>query len=166
MKNGDGYLSTITLLLLVTCILILSAATASDDLPIKSFGYSPERPAPGSTVTFNATVIGNNISVYVSVSECMDEICFVDSQNASMQKVDDNNYQANVILKHEEATSVHYYITVESNGSWYKSKLKEFNLSEATNPINENDTSGFEFVYLVISVMFILFMYNKRKRSR
>ena len=164
MKNGDGYLSTITLLLLVICVLILSAATASDDLPIKSFGYSPERPAPGSTVTFNATVIGNDPLVYVNVSECMEGMCFLDSRNASMQKVGNNEYQANVTLQHEEATSVHYYITVESNGTWYHSREYEFNLSVKTDDTTENNVPGFELMYLAISVIFILLIHDKKKR--
>ena len=161
-KYLNSHLLSITLSIFM-CIAVSSIVSASTPI-IEDVSYSPEKPAPGSTVTFNATVIGNNPLVYVNVSECMEGMCFLDSRNVSMQKVGDNEYQANVTLQHEEATSVHYYITVESNGTWYHSREYEFNLSVKTDDTTENNVPGFELMYLMISVIFILLIRDKRKR--
>ncbi len=162
MKNKVGIILSIIILLtgIYTPILVTNA---SNETTIENIDYSPEKPAPESTVTFNTTVIGSNISVVkVWIQECKKELCYI-PQNVTMQKIDVNKYQKNVTLKHKDATVVHYQIIVESDGNWYKSELEEFNLSVKEDHVTENNTPGFEFVYLAISFMLILFMY-KRKR--
>ena len=164
MKNKISLILIITLLIGIYTS-ILSAVNASDEVIIENIDHSPEKPAPESTVTFNATVIGDNISVYLFVEECKDDVCFIDPppQNVTMDRIGNNSYQKNVMLQHAGASTVHYQIIVESDGNWYKSELKEFDLSREIEPTNGNDTPGFEFVYLAISFMLILFM-HKRKR--
>ena len=55
--------------------------------------------APESNITFNATVIGDNVSeVYIMVKECKDDFCFINRHNESMEKIDQNGYQAIVQL--------------------------------------------------------------------
>jgi hypothetical protein len=163
MKSKISNILLIIILLASIYISILGTINASEPI-IENINYSPENPAPGSTVTFNATVIGDNISVYLFVEECKDDVCFIDPppQNVTMQKIAVNKYQANVTLKHEKATMVHYQIIVESNGNWYKSELEEFNLSVKEDHATENNTPGFEFVYLAISVVFILLLYKRK----
>ena len=163
MKNKIIILLIIVLLIGVYTS-IFSTVNASEPI-IENINYSPEKPAPESTVTFNATVIGDNISVYLFVEECKDDVCFIDPppQNVTMDRIGNNSYQKNVMLQHAGASTVHYQIIVESDGNWSKSELKEFDLSREIEPTNGNDTPGFEFVYLAISFMLILFMY-KRKR--
>lgn len=165
MRNKVGIILLVIVLLTGICTSISSTLNASEPI-IENISYSPEKPAPRSTVKFNATIIGNNASVFVFVEECKDDVCFIDPlpQNVTMQKIAPNEYQVNVTLKHEDATIVHYQIIVESNGNWYKSELEEFNLSRKNESTNGNNTPGFEFIYLAVSVIFILILYDKRKR--
>lgn len=163
MKNKISNILLIIILLASIYISILGTINASEPI-IGNISYSPEKPAPESTVTFNATFIGDNIFVYLFVEECKDNVCFIDPppQNVTMQKIALNEYQANVTLKHGDATTVHYQIIVESDGNWYKSELKEFNLSIEIEPTNGNGTPGFEFLYLAISIVFILLFYKRK----
>ena len=162
MKNKIIILLIIVLLIGVYTS-IFSTVNASEPI-IENIDHSPKNPAPESTVTFNATIISNNASVFVFVEECTKDVCFIDPppQNVTMQKIAVNKYQANVTLKHENATIVHYQIIVKSDGNWYNSTLGEFNLFVKTEPENGNDTLGFEFVYLAISVVFILLLYKRK----
>ena len=134
----------------------------------------PASPTPESTITFTATVEDENTTeVRLVLQECDGNtgICFT-KQNISMNSVDLDTYEISFALEHSEATYIQYSLLVKSNEGWktYLDKTK-FNLTEKQNGDNgkdnnnkDNDTPGFEFIGVLISVIFILLILNKRKR--
>jgi hypothetical protein len=150
---------------------IFSTITAVDEPTIE---IKPSSPTPESTITFTATVKDENTTdVRLVLQECDGNtgICFT-KENISMNSVDINTYEIMFTLEHSEATYIQYSLVVNSNEGWktYLDKTK-FNLSEKQNGDNgkdntnkDNDTPGFEYIGVFISVIFILFILNKRKR--
>ena len=171
MKIKAGNILLIFILLIGVYTSILGNVGASDTPTIESITYSPDNPTLGSTVTFNATIGGNDLSVHLIVKECKEGLCFT-SNNFTMNNTDTNEYQTEVMLTREDATYATYYLKIKSSGIWYdySDEAQIFNLSvkpdgNQSNGKNDGDeTPGFELVYLAISVMFILFIYTKRKR--
>ena len=110
---------------------------------IEDMDYTPKSPAPLSTITFKATVAGENPTVYVFVEECRNDLCYADFQNVTMVKIGMTHYTKAVKLRHAFANIVHYQIIVQSEGIWYKSTLEEFNLEKE----NESIFPSARFVY-------------------
>ena len=152
-------------------MLTFSTILAVDEPTIE---IKPSSPTPESTITFTATVKDENITdVRLVLQECDGNtgICFT-KENISMNYIDMNTYEIMFTLEHSEATYIQYSLLVNSNEGWktYLDKTK-FNLSEKQNGDNgkdnnneDNDTTGFEFIGVFISIIFILFILNKRKR--
>ena len=134
----------------------------------------PASPTPESTITFTATVEDENTNeVRLVLQECDSNtgICFT-KQNISMNAIDNDTYEVSFDLEHPEATYIQYSLIVNSNEGWktYLDKTK-YNLSEKQNDDNgkdgtnkNNDTPGFELILVLISVIFISIILNKRKR--
>jgi hypothetical protein len=134
----------------------------------------PASPTPKSTITFTATLSDENTTdVRIVLQECDAKtgICFT-KENISMNSIDTDTYETMFTLEHAEATYIQYSLVVNSNDGWktYLDKTK-FNLSEKQNgengkndTNNDNDTPGFEFIGVFISVIFIFIILNKRKR--
>lgn len=110
---------------------------------IGDMDYTPKNPAPLSTITFSATVTGENPTVYVFVEEYRDGLCYPDTQNVTMTKIDATHYKKAVKLKYVFANIVHYQIIVKSKGIWHKSTLEEINLGKE----NESIFPSAGFVY-------------------
>jgi hypothetical protein len=171
MKIKAGNILLIIILLIGIYTSILGNVSASDTPTIENITYSPDSPAPGSIVTFNATIGGNDLSVHLIVKECKEGLCFT-SNNFTMNNTDTNEYQAEVMLTREDATYATYHLKIESRGIWYdySDEAQIFNLSvkpdgDQSNGGNDGKgTPGFELICVLISVIFILLMYDKRKR--
>ena len=171
MKNNTKRILIITITILGFFMSIFNNVSAVNEPIIE---IKPESPAPESTITFTATVQDENTTdVRIVFQECDANtgICFT-KQNISMNSVGLDTYEISFALEHSEATYIQYSLLVKSNEGWktYLDKTK-FNLTEKQNGDNgkdnnnkDNDTPGFEFIGLFISVIFIMLIFNKRKR--
>ena len=143
---------------LVPVVVILGMITLSalvamgDDPVIQDIDYTPTDLYPLSTITFTATVLGDNLTVYVFVEECRDDLCYADTQNVTMDKTGATLYEKAITLKHEDANNIHYQIKVESGGLWYESSLEEVNL-EGEEIDGDDDTPGFEGILLIVAML-------------
>lgn len=144
----------------------------------------PQSPTPESTITFTATVKDENTTeVWLHIQECDENtgICFSDSvKNESMTNLGSGKYEVSITLLHDDATYIQYWIDVKTSDLWNDylkgpdGKGTKKTLSEPVNgddddsTVNGGDkngeTPGFEFIGVLISVIFILLMFNKRKR--
>ncbi|RLF34929.1 MAG: hypothetical protein DRN08_03885 [Thermoplasmata archaeon] len=170
----DNKISLVVVLCCIIMFLSLNIVVASETPVVESISYSPENPSPGATLTFNATITGSNISsVYLIVEECKGDFCFADKQNITMNATDNDMYQTEVTLKHEDATTVRYYLIIKSNNIWYEDTPHEFDLSEKTTP-NGNDTTGdtsfntpgFELILLITATISVLLYSTMRKKEK
>lgn len=172
MKNKNRHVLLISILVLGMYSLTVGMVAAAEPTVVE-IDYDPQNPEVASTVTFRATVSGEDITaVQIIVQECNEQVCFV-KHNISMNKVGTSEYQTDVELTHDDATIIKYNLEIESDGVWYdfKDDIKQFNLVPKTNGDqtngngNTNSTPGFEFIPIVVSIVFVLFIY-KRKRSK
>jgi hypothetical protein len=145
---------------------------------------SPAEPKPLESVTFTVTIpdVANIEQVSILVQECGNEpnigyICYTDGVNETMTQSAASSYTATIPLKHENAIELKYqvgYLT-ENGWTWYpegSDMVKvELDISSGQSSGNDNDgsdtgsgTPGFEFVGLVVSVIFISLILYKRKR--
>ena len=161
----------IVLSIMVLLGMYLSAiglATASEI----SVSVDPATPVVGSSVVFTAEIHGINIyAVYLVVEECTNEICYP-AQNISMERIDDDRYEAMVLLQHDDAVYMQYHLSIESDGGWEASERTKVDLLEKTDNgdqtnggDNENGTPGFEVISFLISVTIGALLFH-RKRLR
>ena len=163
---------------LILCVILTSifgaslASAAAADLTFGEIAASPSSPAALSTVTFSIDISGAAPSeVKVTVEECNGDtgICYPDIQNISMSLGTDGNYEADVTLKHSDATYITCQVVAKTDGNWTSSSKKTVNLSESsngdTNGDGNNNTPGFEVMLLLIAIGALILLIG-RKRIR
>jgi len=174
MKNKKLKIITIVAIISINMLTITNAAAAS------SVDIDPKHPKPQGTVTFTATFSENeNVEkVIILVEECGNEpdigyICYIDGFNETMTKTSDDTYKTTITLKHKNAIDIQYQIGFfnDNKWSWYpENDMTSVYLDASSDSNGDNvngnktDTPGFEFIWVLISAIFILFMLNKRKR--
>ena len=134
---------------------------------------SPSNPLPLSTVTFTAGIYNNSSgieAVQLIAQEYMDDLCFIDSQNISMNYTYSccmDFYEIELELTHEDATQIKYHLEILSNGTWYEYETNFIPISKVNgNNMDgsiKNTTPGFEIVILLFSIFVLLKI--KKKRS-
>ena len=140
--------------------------------PAVDITFEPEEPAPESTITFTATVSGENISeVYICLSECKEGLCYADSFNESMDEISEGVYQKEITMIHSDATYIEYWAVFNDNGTWYDFQEETANLKtssddngDTTNGDDTDDTPGFEMILILLSLVALIFLF-KRKRE-
>jgi hypothetical protein len=154
----------VSVLVILGMITLSSLVTAGYDPIIQDIDYTPKNPTALSTITFTATVTGDNPTVYVFVEECRDDLCYADVFNVTMEKTGTTQYEREITLKHADANIIHYQIIVEDQGMWYKSSLEEASLEDGETD-NGNGTPGFEGILMIVSVVVMGLIILLKKRS-
>ncbi len=131
----------------------------------------PFKPVPLSNVTFIAGINSSNESideVRLIAQECMEDVCFIDSSNISMNYSYSccmDFYETQLQLTREDATQIKYHLEILSNGTWYMYNTSFIPMAKNSNEniINpeKNQTPGFEFISALISMLIILFYLYK-----
>lgn len=160
----------------ILCIILLSvfgATMYSVTAAGPSFGEiisSPSSPVALSTITFSIE-LSNDIpsEVRITVEECNGNtgICYPDIQNLSMSLVSEGKYEADVTLKHADATYLTCQVVAKTNDTWTSSTKTTINLSENTNGDTNGDsdsnTPGFEAILLLIAIGLIAFLIGRKR---
>lgn len=170
MMNKIG---NILLICLLCMGMFLSAAfTLVGDSPSVDITLNPAKPAPKSIVTISVDISDDSIStVHLLINECNKEagVCHM-PQNISMNKVDDETYEADVELEYDDATSITYHIAVNSEGKWtiYNEYTTALSINSDDSDKNGNDSNGspgFETVVFLITIACVLFLFKKFKTN-
>lgn len=173
MKDNIRQILIISVLVLGMYSWIIGTVGAAEPTVVE-IDYDPQNPEVASTVTFNATINGEDVSaVHIIVQECNEQVCFI-RHNISMNKVDTSEYQIDVELTRDDASIVKYNLKIESDGVWYdfKDDIKQFNLVPKTNGDqtngndNTNGTPGFELIPIVVSIVFVLFIHKIKESDQ
>ncbi len=181
MKNNTKRILIITIAILGFFMLTLNNISAANEPTIE---IKPQSPAPESTITFTPTIKDENTTeVWLHIQECDANtgICFSDSvKNESMTDLGGGKYEVSITLLHNDATYIQYWIDVKTSDAWidyFKGSDGKGTIINLSAPVNGDDddstvnggdkngeTPGFEFIGVLISVIFILLILNKRKR--
>ena len=138
----------------------------------------PQNPKPQDTVTFNVTItnVENIKKVVIIVKECGNEpgygyICYTDGFNETMTAINNETYTAQVKLNHKNAIELKYRLGYLTDNRWTWEPLTGMVKVELDTSSNSTDTDdkgssipGFEIIFLVFSVIFILLILNTRRR--
>lgn len=125
---------------------------------------NPKNPAPKSVVTFSVDINGDSIStVQLIIRECNKDtgLCHM-PQNISMNKVDDDTYEADVQLKQDDVNSITYKIVVQSGGKWteYNEYTTALSIKSDKNGNDSKGTPGFEIIAFFLAMT--IFLLSKR----
>lgn len=164
----------------MVAIISITMLAVTNAAATPSVEIDPKHPKPQETVTFTVTFSEseNLEKVVMLVEECGNEpdigyICYTDGFNETMTKTSNDTYKVTITLKHKNAIDMEYQLGFFSGNSWSwypKSNMTSVDLNTSSNSNGDNgnenktDTPGFEFTWVLISAIFILFMLNKRKR--
>jgi len=173
MKNKKLKIIVTVAIISITMLAVTNAAATP------SVEIEPKHPKPQDAVTFTATFSENeNIEkVVIRVEECGNEpgmgyVCYIDKFNETMTKTSNDTYEITITLKHKNAIDMHYQLGVLSDNSWSwypEGDMTSVDLDIPSDPNGDNgnndkDTPGFEFIGLLLSVMFISLILHIRKR--
>ena len=182
-KKGETKL-LITIEILIILLSVLASNVAATPV-VDEINYEPENPAPESTVTFTATISGDNITmVNITVSECIDseelKVCF-SKQTVTMTELGNSEYRAEINLQEDRANYIQYYFDITADGieerlvnsSWKVNLSTEPNDNgsngngngNGTNGNGDNGSPGFEAIVFFIAVA-ITAMVIIRKRLK
>ena len=161
MKNIKKTMVLTAFLIFSLCISIIGTIRAVEPTVVE-VTLDPEDPAPQSTIIFTAVITSeDNIEeLRLIVRECKEGLCYTGGFNESMTTVDTDTYQTSVTLIHDGSTYIKYHLEIKSDGTWYKNDITEVDLK-----LNSDNTSGFEMILLLISIV-IGTLVLKRKRWR
>ena len=166
----------VLLFTLILSLYVFSAGiTVLAEPTIIDLNHDPQNPEILSTVTFSATITGEDItSVHLFIQECeKDGVCFQPSHNITMSlSAEADTYYGEVTLDKENAEVMKYNLVILDNGTWYNylhTDLREVDLVIPSNGNqnggNGDSTPGFELISIFLSIsLFILI--SKRKRLR
>ena len=161
MMNKVG---KVLLIYLLGMGMFLSATfTLVGDSPSVDITLNPAKPAPKSIVTISVDISDDSIStVRLLINECNKEVgvCHM-PQNISMNKVDDETYEADVQLEYDDVTSITYHLAVKSDGKW--TIYNEYTTALSTNSVDSNGSPGFETMAFLITTACVLFLFKKFK---
>lgn len=182
MKKNTKNILIVTIVILGLHMSMVGSISAAN---LPTMEIKPPNPAPESTISFTANIEDENTTeVWIHIQECDENagLCFPDSvKNESMTDLGDGKYEVSIALIHDDATYITYWLEVKTSDAWSNyfkgtdGKGTEITLSESGNGDDDDDTSGnggdesggtpgFEFIGVLISAIFILFILNKRKR--
>lgn len=146
--------------------IIFCASSGLAEPIVEEINCYPYNPAPLSTITLIAGIYNNNSrieEVRLIAQECMEDICFIDSENISMNYTYSccmDFYEAELKLKQEDATQVKYHLVILNNKTWYKYETDYIYLKIKSdeNPVdsNENSTPGFEILLVLSCIVMLL----------
>ncbi len=161
----------LTILFVMSVFLLTVNIIALAEPVVGDIILTPRNPALQSEVTFSVDIDGDGISsVRIVVSECNKElgVCHAPPQNVSMKKIDDNSYEAKVTLKHDDVTSITYYVLIKSDSKWIKQDEYTTALSinsgdSDSNKNGSNDTPGFEIIVFLIAILFVASLFKRVK---
>jgi hypothetical protein len=147
---------------------IASAVAAAGLVTFGTMTITPTEPAALSTITISIPITGEAPSeVRVTVEECNGNtgVCYPDIQNVSMALSNTGNYEAEVTLKHADATYLTCQVFAKISGAWESSARKNVDLSESPNGNNGGDdkTPGFEVVVFVIAIGISLILLRRQR---
>lgn len=155
------YLFTTSMFLSTTNII----AGVNPDVDIT---LNPKNPTPKSVVTFSVDINDDSISsVCLIIRECNKEtgLCHM-PQNISMNKVDDDTYEADVQLEHDDVNSLTYKIAIQSGGKWTEDNeyTTALSIKSDKNQNDSNGTPGFEIIAFFLAMIgFLIFKKYKSK---
>ena len=154
-------------LLIASLIVALPVSVQAD----ATVDIIPPEPKALQTIEVTTQLTDENINaVYVEIQECNGNtgLCY-SKVNETMSETTANVYTASVTLTHDDATYMQYTIVVQTDQGWITyekdTKVTYDTASGSTNGgSNDNDTPGFEFIGIALSIMFISFILYRRKR--
>ncbi len=162
----------ITPLIIVILLTLITSTAIADDINVD---ITPQKPQAMGTIDLTVSItnqaITNPEGVYVIIQECNanNGICYT-KENTSMSKDSEDVYSANINLNHDDATYLQYTIKIQTATGWntYQENTK-LNYQSSSNgnggdTNGGNDSPGFEFIIIALSIIFITMMMYKRKR--
>ncbi|OYT30075.1 hypothetical protein B6U98_00330 [Thermoplasmatales archaeon ex4572_165] len=166
MKHKNNKILAIFAVALIGFIVFSTSSMADVTVDI-----IPVKPSPEETIEITAKITDENVTaVYVELQECNGNtgICY-SQENITMTGMIGNEFTSSITLTHDDATYLQYTIIVQTDQGWaeYNKDTKvdyEISAPNNGNTDDDNNTPGFEFVSLALSIMFISLILYRRKR--
>jgi len=164
MRNKFSSFIYLYLLCLLLYLSIINTVSAVDPT-VGEIKLDPSKPDPQSDVKVSTNIAGGDISkVRLIINECNKQkgICLA-SRNISMSKKSGNTYETEVTLQWEDATSITYHISLESNGKWIEYDEYTTKLSSSGSSNDSNESPGFGIIVFLIAIIGFVIYVKKLK---
>ena len=128
---------------------------------VTNISLNPANPKPLSTITFTATITGDQIDeAYMLLVECNEKTCF-QKVNESMTMIEPGKYQADITLSKSSSTYIQYWVEYNEGGKWTGS---EDDFIKKNLNVDQDDSPGFELLVFLISIIILIFIIKKKRR--
>ena len=168
MKHTNNKILAIFAVALIGFI-VFSTSSMADEIP--EVDIIPEKPSANDNIEVTINTNNANVEeVYFIFSECVGDTMCSSDQNVSLAEILPNIFSKSITLDwRDDATYMQYTVVTRDSQGWntYYNKTKVY--YEISSPNNgdtndDNNTPGFEFVALALSIMFISLILYRRKR--
>lgn len=157
----------------------MGIVTAEEPIPGEII-VTPEEIIRLSELTFSVEISGEvPEEVRVNVLECNDQLCYTSDQLNESLQLEENTWTGSATLIKSDTTYCEIWLEIKSNGTWYSfsDSFQKFNVSEipdnggngdngdngGNGSNGTNGSPGFELALLVVSVIFALSIYKRKK---
>ena len=161
----------ITFLLLTIGLGLCFISIINAEPVVQNVFYNPNSPAPLSTINFSVSIVTDDKidDVRLILQECMDDICFIDKYNISMNYSYSccmDFYESEFKQTQKNSSKVKYHVEILSNNTWYYYKNDYINLSrENDNGLKfdfNKSVPGFELTALLIPMILLIVYFRKK----
>ncbi len=161
-----------TPLIIIIIMTLLTSTAIADDIEVD---ISPQEPQAMDSIDITVSITNQAISnpegVFAIIQECNANtgICYT-KENTSMSKESSDTYSAIINLNHDDATYLQYTIAIQTATGWNtymentKVTYQTSSNGDGGDTNGNNDSPGFEFILIALSIIFITMMMYKRKR--
>lgn len=167
MKKININKSLIKIIFIFSTISVFTFSGFAGAMASVEIDLNPPMPSQKGSVEFTIIFSDNdNIeNVRIIVEECKEGLCYTDNINESMSKNNEDNYEKQVTLKHNDATFIKYYVEFYENGNFVQSEVEQVDLETSSNNGDNsgNDTPGFQLFFIIIAITLIV-LFTRKKR--
>jgi hypothetical protein len=159
-KTFKELLIFLIFLSILTSALIVSAAP--------TINIDPAKPKPKETIDITVAITDvTPTSVHFLIQECEGTSLCHQIENITLTETSSNVYTGSFSLQYAKATYMQYTLNVQTASGWtqYDENTKvNLDLSTTSDGNGSNDSPGFEFIIMALSIIFISFILYRRSR--
>ena len=165
-RKSKTFKGTIISLIFLSILISTIVASAAPTINI-----DPAKPKPEETIDITVAITDvTPTAVHILIQECEGTNLCHEPENVTLTESSSNLYTGSFTLQYAKATYMQYTLNVQTANGWTKyDENTKINLdlsttSDGNNGDSSNNSPGFEFILIALSIIFISLVLYRRSR--